>query len=206
LVINNPRPIPPAFDTLLLSDFEAQMVATHFGSDVLAGRDADTGNTLKLLPAATVAHFTCHGTVDVRVGYSGVLLLANTESLNYVHLRMLPELGTRLVVLSACRSGSAALGVEHGVNLPNAFLAAGAAAVLGTFWHTDELASLLLLTRFYELWLDQQVQPTPGQALGDAQAWLMTTPASTFRAILKPDVLESPASDVLRQAGADDRV
>jgi hypothetical protein len=206
LVVSNPRPIPPEFDSLLLSDFEARMVAEHFPIDMLAGRDADTKSVLDLLPAATVAHFSCHGTVDSRFGYSGVLLLANTESLNYEHMRMLPELQARLVVLSACRSGSAALGIEQCVNLPNAFLAAGSAAVLGTFWHTDELASLLLLTRFYEIWLDRETPRTPGQALGDAQAWLMTSSAQAFRAILKPDVLASRAAEGLRQADANARL
>jgi CHAT domain len=206
LVINNPRPISPEFDTLLLSDFEARMVAGHFPCEVLGGREADTGSVLEHLPRATVVHFSCHGTVDAAAGYSGVLLLANMGSLNYEDLRRLPELDARLVVFSACRSGSAALGVEYGVNLPNGFLAAGAAAVLGTLWHTDELASLLLLTRFYELWSDRQAPRTPAQALGDAQAWLMNGDAQTFRARLQPGVLESPASEALRQAAPDDRV
>jgi CHAT domain-containing protein len=206
LVISNPRPIPPEFDELLLSDFEARAVASHFPSDVLAGRDADSKTVLERLPTARVAHFSCHGTVDSRFGYAGVLLLANTEVLSYAHLRELPELVARLVVLSACRSGSAALTVEHSVSLPNAFLAAGSAAVLGTFWHTDELASLLLLGRFYDLWLDKHTHRTPREALGDAQAWLMTTPAQTFRAILEPEVLESPASKDLKQARSDDRI
>lgn len=208
LVVSNPRPIPPEFDTLLLADFEARMVTSHFprAGDALAGRDADTRHVLELLPAATVAHFTCHGTVDARFGYTGVLLLANTESLNYEHLRALPELAARLVALSACSTGPAALGFEQGVNLPNAFLAAGAAAVLGTLWHTDELASLLLLTRFYQLWLDPETKRTPGQALGDAQAWLMTTPAQTFRAMLQPGALASEACRALKEAADNERL
>ena len=204
LVISNPRPIPPTFDTLLLSGFEAQMVSSHFASDVLAERDATTQRVLELLPGATVAHFSCHGTVDPAFKWTGVLLLANTEALNYGQLRMLPELAARLVVLSACSSGTAAMTIEHCLNLPNAFLAAGAAAVLGTFWHTDELASLLLLTRFYELWLNGRL--TPAEALGDAQAWLMTTPAEKFKAMLDPKVLDSPAAGALRSASADDRM
>jgi hypothetical protein len=205
LVISNPHPIPPTFDELLLGDFEARMVASHFPSDMLAGRDADTQNVIQRLPTATVAHFNCHGTVDSRLGYTGVLLLANTEELGYEHLMTLPELAARLVVLSACRTGSAALAVEHCLSLPNAFLAAGSAAVLGTFWHTDELASLLLLGRFYELWLEPQTSRTPREALGEAQAWLMTASAQTFRAMLDPAVLESKAASDLKEARAEDR-
>ncbi len=112
------------------------------------------------------------------------------------------ELTTRLIVLSACRSGSPALGVEHVVSLPAAFLAAGTAAVLGTLWHTDEMASLLLLTEFYRLWVVEGRSPL--QALGDAQEWLIRSSAQKLRAVLTPEALASPAAETLVNLLPDD--
>jgi CHAT domain-containing protein len=204
LVINNPRPLPPTFDPLMLSDFEAAVVASHFSATVLSGQQATTSKICEALPAARIAHFSCHGTVDRRIQYSGILILARGEVLSYEQLRWLPRLSARLVVLSACRTGSSAITVEHVVNLPAAFLAAGAVAVLGTFWHSDELASLLLLQRFYELWVSGICAPV--EALGDAQEWLMTSSADLLRAALPQAVLASPAAERLREAPADEIV
>ena len=198
LVINNPRPLPPTFDPLLLSDFEAAAVASHFSAKVLSGPEATTAKVCESLHGARIVHFSCHGTVDRRINYSGILVLARGEVLSYEHLRWLPRLSARLVVLSACRSGSSAINVEHVLNLPAAFLAAGAVAVLGTFWHSDELASLLLLQRFYELWASGTLSPV--EALGDAQEWLMSSSADVLRAALPQEVLRSSAAERLRQS------
>lgn len=205
LIVANPH-LPPEFNMLVLADAEAAMVKRHLSAKVLSDRQATAQAVLELLPGVTVAHFICHGAPSPKVGYSGTLSLAGSTDFGYEELRTVPGLSARLVVLSACTSGFPALGVELGVNLPTAFLAHGAAGVLGTFWHTDELASLLLLTRFYDLWLDPQSSRTPAEALGLAQTWLAETPARDFRKILSPDVLSSPASQALKDAKDDDRV
>jgi CHAT domain-containing protein len=82
-------------------------------------------------------------------------------------------------VLSACRTASAALRSETIVRLPAAFLAAGADAVIGTFWRADDRAVYLLMTRFYELWRNGEVEPR--EALGDAQQWLIFARANELR-------------------------
>jgi CHAT domain-containing protein len=198
LVVNNPKPLPPNFDSLLLSDAEAAVVSSHFSAKELAGFQATPSAVCAALPEAKVAHFTCHGDVEPRIGNSGVLLLAKGEELTYQHLQQLPRLSARLVVLSACRSGASAITVEHVINLPGAFLAAGAAAVLGALWHSDEMATLLLVKKFYEFWTDGA--HSPAQALGDAQAWLKSSAADTLRASVKPEVLQSVAAERLRDA------
>lgn len=201
LIVDNPRPLPPQFDLLRLSSSEAAIVLGRVPGTVLAGPRATAARLIDALPAATLAHLICHGTVDSRIGYSGVLVLANFESLTYQHLRRLPWLSARLVVMSACRSGATGITVEHPVSLPAAFLAAGAVGVVGTFWHADEMASLLLVTRFYALWLDERL--TPADALGRAQHWLATSRADTLRSMVSADILASPPGKMLLEAGAD---
>jgi len=203
LVINNPRPPAATFDTLKLSDPEAAVVASHFSTKEISGFQATTSAVCKALPEAKVVHFICHGDVEPRVGYSGVLLLGGSE-LTFLNLQQLPSFSARLVVLSACRSGASAVTVEHVINLPGAFLAAGAAAVLGTLWHSSEIASLLVVQKFYEFWTEGTRSPV--QSLGDAQAWLMSSTADTLRSSVKAEVLQSKAAEMLRQAAGEERV
>jgi CHAT domain-containing protein len=198
LVVDNPQPTPPVFDSLALSTFETQLVARYFESTVLSGMHATTASVCNVLPTVDLAHFSCHGTIDKARGYSGVLLLASREEFTYQHLLSIRGISAQLVVLSACSSGAPALAIEHVINLPSAFLASGAAAVLGTFWHTDELASLLLLTRFYALWRHENA--TPRDALGRAQEWLMFATADELRTTLSREILESPAAGILVNA------
>jgi CHAT domain-containing protein len=198
LVIDNPRPLPPLYDPLNLSGFEAAEVIRHVPGVVLSGREAKTQAVCDALPSPVLVHFSCHGDADPRIAYSGALFLADSMSLTFEQLRQMTEISARLVVLSACRSGSAALGVEQMLSLPAAFLAAGADAVLGTFWHTDEMASLLLFRRFYDLCIGEGA--SPGVALGEAQAWLMTSTAAVLRAAAPAAALALAAGGELREA------
>ncbi len=203
LTINNPKPLVPTFDLLLLSDFEAAVVAKYFTGAVLTGAAATSKRVSAALPDAWLIHFSCHGAAAREFKYSGTLALANKEAFTYLHIRAQERIAARLVVLSACRGGSSAPSIEHVLSLPAAFLAAGAAAVLGTFWHADEMATLLLITKFYELW--QCGAASPARALGDAQAWLMTASPAALRAVLPPGALNSPAAQELLAAPEDSR-
>jgi CHAT domain-containing protein len=198
--------LPPEFDSLELADFETQMVLAHLPGVELKGNDAQIEDVINELPKAALAHFCCHGTVDYRFFYSGILLLAYPEILMFRHLRDIAEVPARLVALSACRSGSAALKVDSVLSLPALFLAAGAAAVLGTLWHSDEMATLLLMTRFYSLLCGEGLGEgvDPATALRQAQVWLMSSTAATLRAVVSAEALDSPASATLKSAADED--
>lgn len=202
LVINNPQPLPPTLDSLELADFETQVVLSHIAGVELRGNDATLDDVSSELPKASLTHFCCHGTVDQRFLYSGILVLAYPDILMYEHLDDIAEVPARLVVLSACRSGASALEVEHVLSLPALFLSAGAAAVLGTFWHSDEMATLLLMVRFYQLWCDHE--RSPRTALREAQIWLMSTQASELRKSVPDGALSSPAAAHLKSSRDED--
>jgi hypothetical protein len=197
LVIDNPQPLLPPHQPLLLSGFEVDALARRFSCTVIAGKSATTERVCDALPAAELVHFSCHGSVIAALNYSGGLLLANGEMLAYPHLRQIEPMKARMVVLSACVSGVSSPTMEYKINLPIAFLAAGAAAVLGTFWHADEMASLLLVDRFYQLWTGGRA---PLAALGDAQEWLMTSPRDVLIAAAPAKALASPAAQTLVNA------
>jgi CHAT domain-containing protein len=204
LVINNPAPLPVHLDELPLADFERDVVARYFSVTELAGRDATDDRILGALPDVAVAHFCCHGTIDNRINYTGVLHVADYHLLTVLHLRDSPPLKARLVVLSACTSGMSATGVTQMMSMPAAFVTAGAAAVIATFWHTDEMATLLLVTRFYLLWQRDPALPL-SFALGQAQEWLATSPASQLRSAVTAAALASPAARRLVEARDEDR-
>ena len=203
LIVDNPAPLPLEFKPLQLSHFEAALVARHFPNKSLSGSDATVEKVLEELATAGLVHFSCHGSVDKRINYSGILLLADWQTLSWQQLCHVQTFSARLVVLSACRSGSTAIGIEYVLSLASAFLAAGATGVIGTFWHADELATLLLLSRFYDLWTAGNL--LPAEALGQAQAWLMMASAATLIDSLEPEVLRSGAGERLVAMGPEER-
>jgi CHAT domain len=190
LVVNNPLPLPAAFDPLLLADFERDAVAHHFPVTELMGADATGEAILDALPNADVVHLSCHGTVDRASRYSGILLVADRRFIGVQNLAGLANLRARLVVLSACRTGVPAIGVSQVVSLPNVIVGAGAAAVISTFWHTEEMATLLIVMKFYDLWRGGAGM-SPGEALGDAQGWLAQASADELRAYAPPAALRA---------------
>lgn len=81
------------------------------------------------------------------------------------------RLQARLVTLSACESGvSQILRGDEPMGLVRAFMSAGAQAVLVSQWPVDDLATLLLMTRFYEI--VQEGGTSLSWALAAAQDWL----------------------------------
>jgi hypothetical protein len=195
LVVSNPTPLPAALDELELASFERDAVARHFPVTTLTGPDATVDAILAALPGAAIAHLSCHGVIDRRERYTGVLVVADQRLLTVRHLEHL-SLSARLVFLSACTSGMSALGVAQLASIPSSLIATGAAAVIAAFWHTDEMATLLLVSRFYDLWQDGSGRSVP-DALGQAQAWLASSPAAELRAAVPPAALQTTAGRLL---------
>jgi CHAT domain-containing protein len=75
--------------------------------------------------------------------------------------------GTRLVVLSACDTGSGDAGLgESVIGLRSAFLAAGANAVAATLWSVDDAATAELIS---DMFTELKPKVTPSKALQLAQ-------------------------------------
>jgi CHAT domain-containing protein len=137
---------------------------------------------------ADVIHFSGHGIYDWRAPEnSGLLLSAEkphpkevptgrvdrftvAEMRERLHLKR-----TRLVTLSACETGIVefrrGLADEY-IGLPGILFQAGARAVVASLWAVDDLATTLLMGRFYSEW--QQGAVPIAEALSRAQRWLRT--------------------------------
>lgn len=102
--------------------------------------------------------------------------------------------GIRLALLSACETGLPGLKtIDEVVSLPTGLLQAGVAAVIASLWSVSDLSTMLLLTKFYDLWRSHKYDPD--QALRQAQRWLRdTTNAEKIQALkaILPEFPDSP--------------
>ena len=110
-------------------------------------------------------HFATHAFSDTMFdAFSGLALACETDStddgllMGYEIAGM--DLGScELVTLSACESGRGQKVKGEGLlGLPRSFLAAGADRVLMTLWKVDDKYSSMLMTKFYDNFLNKGLQ------------------------------------------------
>src|SRR5262249_6713866 len=134
-------------------------------------------------PGHGYIHFACHGRYDWTDTQRSGLILAGGSLLTLADVSAGPDLGTtRLVTLSACetRISKVIRTPDEYIGLPACFLQAGAPAVVGALWPVSDIATALLLCRFYHLRLDGGLPPAG--ALRQAQLWLRDATAQELAA------------------------
>lgn len=101
---------------------------------------------------ASHLHLACHGSSSLEDRFGGKLVLGDGV-LTMTELNETSLVGCRLVVASACQSGhyDTALSPDEFLGLPGGFLQAGAACVVASLWEVDDVATAVLMMRFYEL-------------------------------------------------------
>jgi CHAT domain-containing protein len=153
---------------------------------VVTGEQATPEAVVAGIRAADIAHVSCHGFVDVRDPFgSGLLLSDGTRRPSSRHhtvsvfkraafeltVRDLAResLRTELLCLRACSTArrSAVSAKEELSTLTRVLQAAGCRTVVSTLWNVDQRSSLVLLERFYELYLDEHLAAC--EALARAQ-------------------------------------
>ena len=154
---------------------EGEQVASLFEKDkttLLPNTDA-TVKTVMERGSAGYVHFSCHGFYRWDDPMQSGLVLANHETLTLAKIIGHFNLeNTRLVTLSACETGITDIrqSPDEYLGLPAGFLQAGAPAVVSTLWAVNDLSTMLLMERFYQLHL-KEGQDLP-VALRHAQIWL----------------------------------
>ncbi|BCJ39758.1 hypothetical protein GCM10010168_77860 [Actinoplanes ianthinogenes] len=145
--------------------WEGRAAAVAFGESVVrTGEEFEPG----LLANADVAHFGCHGAVDVEPLQNAIRLTAAT-SLRVADVLPM-RLRLRLAVLSACDTFVPGRTLpDEVINLPTGLLQAGVAGVVASMWAVDDHATALLMTEFYRRW---RPADDPAAALAVAQRWL----------------------------------
>jgi CHAT domain-containing protein len=123
---------------------------------VLLGKEA-TETAFKSEPVADfkVIHLAVHGFADAQFPERSGLVLGRDPASQDDGLLQVREIlrlhfNADLVTLSACETGLGKLQGEEGItNLPEAFLASGAKAVVASLWSADDAYTLELMQNFY---------------------------------------------------------
>ncbi|HAX78337.1 MAG TPA: hypothetical protein DCY88_21565 [Cyanobacteria bacterium UBA11372] len=175
---------------LAYTNLEVATICSFFPSaEVLVKQDADEaaskvdGNLLE----AHCIHFCCHGEFNSNSPLDSALILAQDIRLTLAEIFRLNLERCRLVTLSACETGTIdPMQDDEYIGWPSSFIYAGSPSVISSLWRVDDLATTLLLGRFYEN-IRKHHQLEAGDiaiALKDAQTWLRDLTSSECEIIL----------------------
>jgi CHAT domain-containing protein len=183
LAVGEPTPVKAG--PLRYANAEASIIASLFeASEILSGPDAIPSLIAPALQRTEVSHFSCHGIPVYNNTLNSHLLLANNARLTVRDMLALHLPRPRLAVLSACDTGIVDIRFpDEMVALPTACIQAGFSGAIGTLWSVPDGSTALLMTRFYELWIREGLEPA--QALRQAQMWLRDTSDEHFANYLK---------------------
>jgi len=205
--------ISPTGD-LVYTPIEGKLVAGEFRGAMCVMLDEHTATpaaALAALKGKSYWHFSTHGSFDLVDARRSGLMMKDGANLSVGTLLETQDLGRpRLVTLSACESGLHEIheAPDEFIGLPGAFIAMGAAAVLGTLWPVSDLPAALLIGRFYELHRRRALPPAT--ALRQAQLWLRDARRSELAAFVaeagKDGRLDAEEARKMKAAleGADD--
>ena len=153
--------------------YECQQISRIFPSTLVEGYGATKNQFKQLAPRYDIIHLSTHG-----IGGEGnqqfISLAFNNLSdsssfdgnLNLYEILNL-QLKTRLVVLSACKSGIGAKNKSEGnLNLAWAFRNAGTRSVVVSIWDANDYTSSRIMPQFYHYLSDGHSKP---EALRDAK-------------------------------------
>jgi hypothetical protein len=170
LGVDDPRPVTAG--PLPNAGYEVRQVLAAFPDAChLAGTQATRRAVLDALDDYQVLHFACHGAADLAVPLDSSLLLSGDEKLTLRDLMRQRLPAARLAVLSACETGLAGAALpDEVVSLPAGLLQAGVAAAVGSLWSVADASTALLMSRFYQLWRGDGLDPA--EALRQAQGWV----------------------------------
>lgn len=168
----NPTNDPKLIYTLV----EGESIAQFFppaNQIVLQKADANTASFPTAAQGHSYIHYSGHGYYHWRDPLQSGLILADKPYTLSDVITGLDLSACRVVTLSACETGITEFqqAPDEYVGLPAGFLQAGAPAVISTLWAVNDLSTMLLMERFYQLHL-QQDGLALAPALRQAQLWL----------------------------------
>ncbi len=206
-----------AFPALPGTRWEVESLARMFSARGLAvekllGSAASEQRLRELLASGALAeyrylHFATHGVPNLERAFDSALLLSRDRlpdpldavlsggelvdgNITAAEILRTWTLNADLVVLSACQTAVGRYaGGEGYLGFAQALLLSGARSVVLSLWKVDDIATMLLMTRFYENLLGARAGLGAGmpkaEALREAQRWL--------RALTRDEVEKTPA-------------
>lgn len=193
LIIQEPQPVP--LSRLKATPAEVAGVIACVGTPtLLVQTEATREAALANLEHAQVAHFACHGFANLVAPDQSGLLFAHSQWLTVADLLSLSRSRSRLAVLSACETGLVGINLpDEAISLPSSFLYAGFAGAVGSLWPVNDVATAMLMERFYRLWYQDGLPPA--EALRQAQIWLRDTTVAEKRAYYNSLATAQPSTN-----------
>lgn len=138
---------------------------------VAIGHEATASFLRDHAAAATHLHLACHASGAAFDFRASGLELADGD-LPLTDLSRIGPLTSRVAVASACQTATPDANLaDEEYSIAAILLAAGSASAIASLWPVDDLATAVLMTRFYEELLDGAGR-SPSQALRRARVWL----------------------------------
>ncbi|WP_327000232.1 CHAT domain-containing protein [Dactylosporangium sp. NBC_01737] len=193
LVVGNPAGMAHGAQPLRFAELEAGAVAARLGVVPLIGAAPTRAAVLAGLAAAPIIHLATHTMLDGDDPARSVILLAGGEELTVEEL-IGTGLRAGLAVLSSCHSGVGRRTAGNEVlGLARTLLGAGVGTVVGALWAADDLATSVLMRRFYE----RLAGSGPAAALALAQREIRHLDrAALLSAWAAPDAGQQPGSAI----------
>jgi tetratricopeptide (TPR) repeat protein len=134
---------------------EVEAIMTHtasWASTVCLDRPAKR-RVLHALQSCTVAHFACHGCIDIHEPAKSSLIIGREaeERLTVQDLDEVSYTSSKVAYLSACSTAEISLRnmADESINVANNFQLAGFQHVIGTLWGADDDAAAQIASFFY---------------------------------------------------------
>jgi len=148
-------------------------------------KDYRSGQFPAGLAGSSIWHVAAHARSDELTPSKSVIQLSSATTLTTSEidfgLRSIPVRNLpRLVVLSACDTARTQYR-NLSPSIANVFLARGVDWVIASSWRVDDLATSLLMAKFYEALASGQEVPS---ALGSAQVWLANASVEEVEAMI----------------------
>lgn len=131
---------------------------------------------------SALLHLACHAEVNLEDPFNSRFILGQNLHLTVGDLEAVDLGSMDLVVATACKSGVVdARTSDEQIGLAPALIAAGAGAVIASLWDLRDLATAVVVAKFYdELTRDRD----PAAALRAAQRWVATATTTDLRVAL----------------------
>jgi hypothetical protein len=163
----------PEWPRLFDAEEEAADLAKRYKTTSVDARSADVQRLLEGHPKADLLHFAVHGQYDPQGQIDGLVLVDGALGPNQVTGSELG--GTPFVFLNACQVGAANEVLGDYAGMADAFLKAGASAVIAPLWSIDDVLARELALQFYEKAL-----------LGESPASVMRSERTAFQKADEP--------------------
>jgi len=153
------------------------------GNRLCTGADADLLHVQEAAPDATLLHFAGHAEFRPADPLESYLVLAGEDRLSLadIYAGRVDVSPVRLLVMAACRSGTVEFerAPDESVGFPAALMVGGVPTVVSTLWPVDDEAAMFFGLRFYELLVNDGLDPA--QAVEAARSWLRGVTADELR-------------------------